>query len=127
MIDINMTLEPYYTQIEKIFIMRNEYGIDSKFFKKALKCFMKMFLYDGKYIRKIRRWSARRRFKRDLEEMICKGEIPAVIHAVEVLREEQENENEKTQEDSKDLAAVPQESEVVAVEEKTETETAEKG
>lgn len=108
--DINKTLEAYYTQFEKLFTIRDDYGIDTKFFKKALKGFMKQFLYDLRYIRKIRRKLARKWYKENLDELLAEAEETA-IQAVEVVKRvvSEEEPKEIAQEPSKELATVAEE------------------
>ena len=107
MTDINKVIEPDYVQFEKLFTFRNEYGVDYAFVKKALNRFMRQFLYDLKYICKIRRRAARMQYKHNLEDIFANPE-KAVIQAVEVVRQEIEHERtEQTdapQETSKELA-----------------------
>lgn len=118
--DINKTLEAYYTQFEKLFTLRETYGIDTKFFKKALKGFMKQFLYDLRYIRKIRRKLARKWYKENLDELLAEAEETA-IQAVEVVKRVVSEEEPKKieQEPSKELARA-KEAEVPAVTQEAE-------
>ncbi len=105
MTDINKILEPYYNQFEKLFTLREAYGIDMKFFKKALKGFMRQYLYEQKYIHKLRRKIAYKRYKEELDEFLAKAE-ETVIQAVEVVKQaiEEEEPQAKKQEQSKELA-----------------------
>lgn len=103
--DINKTLEAYYTQFEKLFTLRETYGIDFKFFNKALEGFMKQYLYDLRYIRKIRRKLARKWYKENLDELLAEADETA-IQAVEVVKRvvSEEEPKEIAQEPSKELA-----------------------
>ena len=132
--DINKTLDVSYTQFEKLFTLRETYGIDFKFFNKALKGWMKDYLYEEKYIRKLRRKLARKAYKQDLDELLAEQE-EKVIQAVEVVKRlcSGEEPKEIAQEPSKELArakeagvpAVTQEAENRAVKPYNEAEEVE--
>lgn len=125
MTDINQVLEPYYNQFEKLFTLREAYGIEFKFVKKALKTFMKQYLYDLRHICKIRRRLAHKRYKQELDELLAKAEETA-IQAVEVVKnaveadeptKELASAEEEPNEKSKELVSVEESKEVAVAEE----------
>ena len=102
--DINIMLDPYYNQFERLFSMREEHGIDYKFIRKALKRFMRSYLYDANLICKIRRKLTYSEFLQELKDM-RKVKDTDVIPAVEVVKEVQESEDEEqTQNISKEVS-----------------------